>query len=42
MRDTYADTTLAQSDLNFVPSIGLEDGIRAEYEWLKTEPELGT
>lgn len=42
MRDTYADTTLAQSDLNFVPSIGLEDGIRAEYEWLRTEPELGS
>jgi len=40
MRDTYADTTLAQSELNFVPSVELEDGIRAECEWLKREPEL--
>ena len=42
MRDTYADTTLAQSELNFVPSVELEDGIRAECEWLKREPELGS
>jgi len=41
MRDTYADTTLAQSELNFVSSVELEDGIRAEYEWLKKELELG-
>ena len=34
MRDTYADTTLAKQDLGFAPSVTLEDGIKAEYEWL--------
>ena len=40
MRDTYADTTLAKQDLGFAPSVGLEDGIRAEYEWISTVKEL--
>jgi UDP-glucose 4-epimerase len=35
MRHTFADTTLARADLGFVPSIGLEEGITAEYQWLK-------
>ena len=34
MRDTYADTTLAQTDLGFEPSVTLEEGIKAEFEWL--------
>jgi UDP-glucose 4-epimerase len=34
MRHTYADTSLAQADLGFKPSIGLEEGIAAEYSWL--------
>ena len=34
MRDTYADTSLARQDLGFVPAVGLEEGIRAEYRWL--------
>jgi nucleoside-diphosphate-sugar epimerase len=34
MRHTFADTTLARRDLDFVPTVGLEDGLRAEYEWL--------
>ena len=34
MRDTYADTTLARTDLGFVPRVGLEEGIEAEYRWL--------
>jgi nucleoside-diphosphate-sugar epimerase len=34
MRHTYADTTLARTDLGFVPSVGLEDGLTAEYKWL--------
>lgn len=34
MRDTFADTTLAKKDLGFAPSVTLEDGIRAEHEWL--------
>jgi UDP-glucose 4-epimerase len=36
MRDTYADTTLARQDLGFEPTVGLEDGIRAEYRWLSS------
>lgn len=40
MRDTYADTTLAKNELGFAPSVGLEDGIRAEHEWLSTVPLL--
>ena len=34
MRHTYADTSLAQADLGFKPSVGLEEGIAAEYTWL--------
>ena len=40
MRDTYADTGRARLDLGFVPSATLEDGIRAENEWLSTTPQL--
>lgn len=35
MHDTYADTSLARVDLSFQPQATLEDGLRAEYEWLK-------
>jgi UDP-glucose 4-epimerase len=34
MRHTYADTQLARADLGFVPAIGLEEGLTAEYRWL--------
>jgi nucleoside-diphosphate-sugar epimerase len=34
MRHTYADTSLAQADLGFKPTVGLEEGIAAEYTWL--------
>jgi UDP-glucose 4-epimerase len=34
MHDTYADTALARADLGFRPQATLEDGLRAEYEWL--------
>jgi len=34
MRDTFADTSRAQRDLGFRPSVALEDGLRREYEWL--------
>ena len=37
MRDTYADTTRAASDLGFAPSITLEQGLAEEYEWLRRE-----
>jgi UDP-glucose 4-epimerase len=34
MRHTYADTSLAQADLGFRPTVELEEGIAAEYRWL--------
>ena len=34
MRHTYADTSLARADLGFTPSVGLEEGLAAEYRWL--------
>lgn len=34
MRHTYADTSLARADLAFHPRIGLEEGLKAEHEWL--------
>ena len=34
MRDTYADTTRARADLGFSPTVTLEQGLRAEYEWM--------
>ena len=40
MRDTFADTSLARTDLGFTPTTSLEDGLAAEYAWLK--PQLGT
>jgi UDP-glucose 4-epimerase len=35
MRHTYADTSNARSDLAFVPAVGLEEGLTAEYRWLQ-------
>jgi UDP-glucose 4-epimerase len=34
MRHTFADTSLARADLAFQPQVSLEDGLKAEYEWL--------
>ena len=34
MRHTWADTSLAKTDLGFVPAVGLEEGLTAEYQWL--------
>jgi UDP-glucose 4-epimerase len=34
MRDTFADTTRARTDLGFSPSKSLESGLAAESEWL--------
>jgi len=34
MRHTYADTSLARTDLGFQPQISLEEGLKAEYQWL--------
>ena len=35
MRDTYADTTRARTDLGFAPSVSLEDGLRAMWHWME-------
>ena len=40
MRDTYADTTLARTDLGFVPRVTLDQGIEAEYRWLSSTTAL--
>jgi len=37
MRDTYADTTRAATDLGFSPSVTLEQGLAEEYAWLRSE-----
>ena len=34
MRDTFADSSRAQTDLGFSPSHSLEDGLKAECAWL--------
>jgi len=34
MRHTWAETWLARTDLGFVPSVELEEGLAAEYQWL--------
>ena len=34
MRHTYADTSRALADLGYAPSVGLEQGLAAEYQWL--------
>jgi UDP-glucose 4-epimerase len=34
MRDTYADTARARADLGFAPNVTLEQGLRAEYDWM--------
>jgi UDP-glucose 4-epimerase len=35
MRHTFADTGLARADFGFQPKVGLEEGLAAEYRWLK-------
>lgn len=35
MRDTYADTSRAQADLRFAPSVTLEEGLRAMWHWME-------
>lgn len=37
MRHTWADIKRAEKDLNYLPSVGLEDGLEKEYKWLKEE-----
>ncbi|MEC9301547.1 MAG: NAD-dependent epimerase/dehydratase family protein [Acidobacteriota bacterium] len=42
MRDTYADITLARSDLGFGPTVALPDGLRAQHEWLSRYNEISS
>ena len=37
VRHTHAATELAASDLGWSPSTGLEEGLTAEFEWLRSE-----
>jgi UDP-glucose 4-epimerase len=34
MRHTYADTSRALADLGYAPTVGLEQGLAAEHQWL--------
>jgi nucleoside-diphosphate-sugar epimerase len=34
MRHTYADTSLARAELGYLPAVGLEQGLTAEFRWL--------
>lgn len=40
MRDTYADITLARSDLGFEPTVRLSNGLRTQHEWLSKHNEI--
>lgn len=35
VQDTCADTTLARKELLYAPKVGIEEGLRQEFEWLK-------
>lgn len=37
MRHTYADTSRARAELGFAPTVSLEEGLKAEYEWLSRQ-----
>lgn len=36
MRDTYADTSRAQQDLDYQPATSLREGLALEWEWLRS------
>ena len=35
VQDTCADTMLARKELLYAPKVGIEEGLRQEFEWLK-------
>jgi UDP-glucuronate 4-epimerase len=37
VRDTGADITLSRAVLGFMPSVGIREGLAAEWEWMATE-----
>jgi UDP-glucose 4-epimerase len=41
VRDTGADTTLAETKLGFMPSTAFADGLRAEFEWVVSTVQRG-
>jgi nucleoside-diphosphate-sugar epimerase len=38
MRDTWADTSRARTDLDFTPAVSLEEGLTEEYRWVTSSP----
>jgi UDP-glucose 4-epimerase len=40
MRDTYADSSRARAAIGFAPAYRLDQGLQAEYDWLRSVPEL--
>jgi nucleoside-diphosphate-sugar epimerase len=36
VRHTFADIQKAKKDLNYSPQITLEDGLKLEWDWIKT------
>jgi UDP-glucose 4-epimerase len=36
VRHTYADTSRARQDFGYVPRVGLEEGLRAEADWIRS------
>jgi UDP-glucuronate 4-epimerase len=40
VRDTGADTTRARVDLGFTPRVQLEDGLKAEFDWLAADEAI--
>jgi UDP-glucuronate 4-epimerase len=37
VRDTWADTIRARTELGFQPQVSLEEGLRAEVEWIEQQ-----
>ena len=35
MRDTFADTSAARRDLGFRSTVGLDEGLAREWEWIR-------
>lgn len=40
VKDTYADTSKAKNEINYLPSVNIENGLRSHWEWLKDNINL--
>jgi nucleoside-diphosphate-sugar epimerase len=40
-RRTSADTTRARAELDWAPSVSLQDGLRAQWQWASTRMVVG-